>query len=238
MTPRKNNAYEKLTKLATLLSEQHWHNNILQFFGVVEIIDERHKPDVRAMYLLSDGRPRFTLGDVLKPSHPVKYTQMQRLEILTGVADAISYLHGIQVYHKCIDDQSIIIDDGEQKMPVAKITNFGQSRLSNVRSHPPTHISHPSIWIAPNYEPGSTKYDWADDVYSFGVVMFAVGAWKDMEDVERLEDVMDEGSVVVKDTFGDKFEDAMVNCLEPRPAQRKPAAHARMRLEEIQTSLK
>jgi serine/threonine protein kinase len=96
-----------------------------------------------------------------------------RLDVVKGVANGLSYLHGLQtpVIHRDIKSSNVLLD----KDFTAHISDFGLARCCNTsHSHVSTQVAGTMGYMPPEYREGNTAATMVADVYSFGILMVEV----------------------------------------------------------------
>jgi len=91
-----------------------------------------------------------------------------RIGLLCGIANGLSYLHSCGVIHGDLKGPSILVDD----TGYARLTDFGLSGVvSDLGPAAPITDSHTVRWAAPEILDMERSVDEASDVYSFGMVV-------------------------------------------------------------------
>ncbi|XP_022990380.1 putative serine/threonine-protein kinase [Cucurbita maxima] len=96
-----------------------------------------------------------------------------RLKIIRGVANGLSYLHGLSqpIIHRDIKAGNILLDSEYE----AHIADFGLARMiDSSSSHVSTQFAGTWGYMPPEYRDGVTAATVKADVYSFGILMFEV----------------------------------------------------------------
>ncbi|KAJ0425697.1 hypothetical protein BJY00DRAFT_307841 [Aspergillus carlsbadensis] len=92
-----------------------------------------------------------------------------RLELLRDVLDGIAQIHSMHVVHGDIKPENILIFDTGVGRPVAKISDFGFSKL-----HPSAAAGGTEYWNAPeclSNELGAFAHSHQRDIYSYGLLV-------------------------------------------------------------------
>jgi len=142
---------------------QTHHRNLVRLHGYCS--EDQHR--ILVYELMSNG----TLASFLFT--PLKPTWNQRVQIATGIARGLIYLHEeccTQIIHCDIKPQNILLDDDYN----AKISDFGLAKLLLInQTHTKTGIRGTKGYVAPDWfrsAPISAKVD----VYSFGVLLLEI----------------------------------------------------------------
>lgn len=97
-----------------------------------------------------------------------------QLNLCHDIAAALKFLHNHNVIHRDLCGDNILLKFSGDLMPVAKVTDFGMSRLIMKRpemTHSLTAIGHRPGYLPPEAPKENTDYDSSLDVFMFGAVM-------------------------------------------------------------------
>ncbi len=117
--------------------------------------------------------PDGSLHDRLRPSHP-SLTDLQRLQILRGVAYGLLTLHDSALVHLDVKPANILLAFLGDKI-VAKLTDFGISKsLDPASTFAGSTMGGAGslMWMAPELHKRPATPSPASDVYAFGMVMY------------------------------------------------------------------
>jgi len=98
------------------------------------------------------------------------------LKMCYDTADAMAYLHSFEpaIIHRDLKSLNVLLESPilcEGDRPVAKVTDFGLSRLKASTSHSTMTVEVGTVhWMAP--EIASEKYDEKVDLYSYAMVLY------------------------------------------------------------------
>ncbi|KAI4461222.1 interleukin-1 receptor-associated kinase [Holotrichia oblita] len=135
------------------------HNNLLSLLG--------YSCDGLTYCLLYEYISGGNLKDRLQDTSRILNWQ-QRLDIATGTADAVAYLHtaySTPLIHRDIKSANILLDTNNQP----KLCDFGIIRLSSSSTTGTNQILGTSAYMAPEAHRGDVSVKM--DTYSFGVVL-------------------------------------------------------------------
>ncbi|XP_039161980.1 cysteine-rich receptor-like protein kinase 1 [Eucalyptus grandis] len=154
------------------------------FFNEVNLISGiRHKNLMRILgcsiegpesLLVYEYLPKRSLDLVLfvNDATPV-LTWEERLNIIIGIAEGLSYLHGgcgVKIIHRDIKSSNILLDENL----TAKISDFGLARcIALDKSHLSTKIAGTIGYMAPEYIMRGQLMEKVD-VYAFGVLVLEI----------------------------------------------------------------
>lgn len=163
------------------LNTKQW---VDQFSNEVNLINQvRHKNLVKLLGCSIDGPESLLVYEyysnrsldlfIFDENHDKHLVWQQRLDIIQGVAEGLSYLHEeseTRIIHRDIKASNILLD--EKFMP--KITDFGLARSFEAdKTHLNTGIAGTVGYMAPEYVVYGHLTEKAD-VYSYGVLIIEI----------------------------------------------------------------
>lgn len=170
------------------------YRRVEQFMNEVEILSRLRHPNLVSLYgctsrhsrellLVYEFVPNGTVADHIHGDHAKSraLTWPIRMSIAIESADALAYLHAVDIIHRDVKTNNILLDTNFH----VKVADFGLSRLFPLDK---THVS-----TAPQGTPGYVDPDYhrcyqlndKSDVYSFGVVLFELVSSKPAVDITR-----------------------------------------------------
>jgi hypothetical protein len=162
-----------------LLFSTFLHPNVVQFIGYTShetqryIVSELMSTDLRTY--LDEKKKNAGQG----PPLPL----LVAIDIMLQVAEAMKYLHGRGVMHRDLKSNNVLInvveneDEGISSSVQAKLTDFGESKLTLRDSRFTTKMVGATRWRAPEVfedEQNPETYTKSADVYSFAVIFSEV----------------------------------------------------------------
>ena len=138
--------------------------------NIVELIDVRYYPQSKAPCLIMELLDCSLRGYLNSISHCL--SKRNQISMSCDIANALAYLHENKVIHRDLCGDNILIR--EEDTPIAKITDFGMSRIFDMKTmtHSISVLGHRNGYLPP--EGPSTDYDLSLDVYMFGVIMVQI----------------------------------------------------------------
>ncbi|KAH6781555.1 hypothetical protein C2S51_006848 [Perilla frutescens var. frutescens] len=141
------------------------HRNIVKLFGFC-----LHK---RSMFLIYDYMERGSLFSVLHDAdEAVELNWMKRVNVVKGIANALSYMHhdcNPPILHRDISSTNILLDSKFEGC----VSDFGTARLLDPDSSNQTILAGTRGYIAPELAYTMVVTEKCD-VYSFGVVALEI----------------------------------------------------------------
>ena len=144
-----------------------------------------------------------------------------QLSLSRDVASGLSYIHSRQVIHRDLCGDNILLRLS-QPVPVAKISDFGMSRLldSSHISHTLTTIGHRMGYLPPEaLRLDNEEYDHSLDVFSLGVIMVQI-----LHKVETVKTVKDRSFLVSQIPTTHRLKPIISDCLEENQRRRPTAS--------------
>ncbi|GKV42657.1 hypothetical protein SLEP1_g50033 [Rubroshorea leprosula] len=197
---------EKEFKTEVNVIGQTHHRNLVRLLGYCDEAEHR----LLVYELMQNGSLASFLFGVLKPSW------QQRLQIASGIARGLTYLHEeciTQIIHCDIKPQNILLDDTFR----AKISDFGLAKLLiNNKSHTLTGIRGTKGCVESEMEEAAILTEWAYDCYSEG------NLGKLVQNDEEARNDMGRVEMLVK---------VAMWCVQDEPSQRPKMRTVTMMLE-------
>ena len=145
------------------------------------------------------------------------------------ITSALEYIHSCFVVHRDLCSENILLDlKGE--IPVAKICDFGMSRIIKKDE---TSISLPTFghrgYIAPEaMDIDSTRYDSSFDIFSFGVIMIQI-----VQGLPTIKTERERKKQFDKIDASHPFKLVIEQCLQKEPRERPSASELKRELTEF-----
>jgi len=170
------------------------YKRVEQFINEVDILSRLHHQNLVILYgctsrssrdlmLVYEFIPNGTVADHLHGSRASErgLTWTLRMNIAIETAEALAYLHAVEIIHRDVKTNNILLDNSFH----VKVADFGLSRLC------PPEVTHVST--VPQGTPGYVdpvyhqcyKLTEKSDVYSFGVVLVELISSKPAVDMTR-----------------------------------------------------
>ncbi|KAJ7949258.1 Receptor-like kinase [Quillaja saponaria] len=163
------------------------HRNILPLVGYCESDDNT----LLVFKFMERGSLEQWLHDTSSSvgNEKVSYTRFplsweRRIKIIRGVANGLSYLHGLEkpIVHRDISAGNILLDYEFE----AQITHFGLARRIQSSYSYSTDVVGTMGYLAPEYRNGYSEMSVKGDVYSFGVLMLTVATGQQANSLIRM----------------------------------------------------
>ena len=143
-----------------------------------------------------------------------------QISLSKDVASGLAYIHERQIIHRDLCGDNILLTLN-QPVPVAKITDFGMSRLLD-----PSQMSHTLTAVAHRmgYLPSEAlrleneEYDYSLDVFSLGVIIVQI-----VQKQETVKTTKDRSLYVSQIPTTHKLKNVISNCLHEEMKKRPPA---------------
>ena len=157
---KKYSVFENEVKIQSSLH----HPNVLRFLGA--ILEEKKVGFI--MELCKHGDLEHFLKLFSREHNEQKYSIVEKMRMLKEIASAMKYLHSLNVIHRDLKPQNVLITDNEE----TRVMDFGLSKLALGTELTQTVRVGTSVFMAPEVLSG--YYDEKVDVFSFGIMMYVV----------------------------------------------------------------
>ena len=146
-------------------------------------------------------------------------TELQ-VSLSRDVASGLAYIHNNQIIHRDLCGDNILLACS-QPVPVAKIADFGMSRLMDTTQMSQTlsAVGHRMGYLPPEaLRLEDEKYDYSLDVFSLGVIMVQI-----IRKVETIKTVKDRRYHVSQIPTTHKLKHIICDCLDKEKSKRPTA---------------
>jgi len=148
---------KQFIKEADLMKEMQPHQNVVSFLGAC------NDPPLIVTEYLENG----SLFHLLKSKQPMDMNM--KIKILQEISAGMDHLSRESIIHRDLAARNILLTE----LNVAKVADFGMSRMIASDSSYTTNAAGPLKWMAPE-SLKKKKYSTKSDVWSFGVVCIEV----------------------------------------------------------------
>ncbi len=143
-----------------------------------------------------------------------------QLSLCKDVTSGLAYIHSKEIIHRDLCGDNILLKLG-QPLPIAKISDFGMSRLlkpSDVSSTL-SAVNHRNGYLPPEASRIAGKeYDQSLDVFSLGVIMIQI-----VNKLETVDSAKDRGLYLAQIPDGNRLKSIVQNCLNDNQHRRLTA---------------
>ena len=154
------------------------HPNILK---IKEIYESKTKISLVMEYCESGD-----LFDFIKNSSQGKLNDINTIEIIIQILDALNYLHNeVKICHRDLKPENCLIKINEQRKPIIKLIDFGIAKFIDINNKMTGKIGSikymaPEIFIRPFY---NEKID----IWSAGIILYNMATGRDAFSLETKE---------------------------------------------------
>ena len=148
-------------------------------------------------------------------------TSYSQVSLSRDVASGLAYIHSRQIIHRDLCGDNVLLTRC-QPVPIAKISDFGMSRLidPSQMSHTLTAVGHQKGYLPPEaLRLNDDEYDHSLDVFSLGVIMVQIIL--ELETVKTAQDRLNYVSLI-SDTH--RLNPMITACLQEK-RRRRPKAY-------------
>ena len=139
------------------------HEHLVSYLGMCPVPDSKSFQPMLLMELLKTNLHDYLLDGTRRPIPRTK------VSILLGISKGLNYLHAKGVLHRDLTARNILLtSDTVTRDPVAKIGDFGNSRIVDFNSQRHGMTPFPEILLYMPPEAVSGQYSYSMDIFSFG----------------------------------------------------------------------
>ena len=163
-------AIDSFTKEGECL-KQIKHKNIVKLYDI--------RPYPKGNYpVIVMEKLSCNLSDFFTPPDRQDVSLLMQLSFSCNVASALEYLHHHRIIHRDLCGDNILLDK-EATIPVAKVSDFGMSRILKDFERMSTRLTslaaHQRLaYYPPEVHDDPESYDMSIDIFMFGVVMLQI----------------------------------------------------------------
>jgi len=201
-----------------------------------------HMTDTGDYYIVTEFLAKGSLLSLLKVEKD-NLTLKEKMQLATGAATGMAYLEHERVIHRDLAARNILVEKKNDKY-IAKVADFGMSRVTDQGAYVSSDWKLPIKWTAPEVlrrEAATSR----SDVWSFGVLMWEIwegGAepygWASNKEV--YDDVLEGNILKPSKKMPQLIKDLMRKCLsteaEERPTFQQIVEYFKAHRKEILAS--
>ena len=188
--------------------------------NIVKHLATRFYPDqnipIIVMELLS-----CSLKDYIKTLNHSPLQFFTQLSLDCDIASALSFLHSNSIVHRDLCEDNVLLLLQEGKIPIAKVSDFGMSRMIDLEQMniSLSSIRHRTAYLPPEVLKNPKSYDASIDIFMFGVVMVQIAhSVPKIDSVEKRKELLE----TIQDNHPlkspvDLFEQCVQDVKEHRP---------------------
>jgi len=190
------------------------HPNCVQFLGL-------HSTESGDYYIVTEYLSKGSLASLVRQLDELSIKD--KLSLAIGTAKGMAYLENQKVIHRDLSARNILVERKDDKY-VAKVADFGMSRITDKGEYIASSGTLPIKWSAPEVlrrDAATSK----SDVWSFGIVLWELwerGAepygW--LSNREAYERVLDGEVLEPSKKMPPAIADLMKKCLKMNPSER------------------
>eukprot|EP01118_Nematostelium_gracile_P006195 TRINITY_DN1994_c0_g2_i1.p1 TRINITY_DN1994_c0_g2~~TRINITY_DN1994_c0_g2_i1.p1 ORF type:complete len:632 (+),score=152.32 TRINITY_DN1994_c0_g2_i1:279-1898(+) len=148
------------------------HDNIVTFYGMVMI---------GAQYIITEFMNSGNLLQYLQQKNKNNTLPSDLIRLAKDAARGMDYLSSQKIVHRDLAARNLLVNVGEDGVPIVKVSDFGLSRVTESYYVKSGNSGDPVYWAAPEAfktQPGNSpfkgKVSTRSDRWSFGVVLFEI----------------------------------------------------------------
>lgn len=158
------------------------------------------------------------------------------LPLLFQAAGALAYLHSMQVVHRDIKSQNLLLTEGSR--PIAKLCDFGLARMVSELCTGTMQWAGTACYMAPELF-AKRRYNEMVDVFAFGTMIWEIAALEiphanmDPEDIAKRVQTKDGAGLAVQHSWPKSLKNLLRVTLAVQAESRPPMAEVATALERV-----
>lgn len=192
------------------LLKKLYHKNIIRLLEFIE--------DTYFIYIVTELCDEGELFDYIVRKQ--KLSEAEALSIFQELIDALIYIHGMEICHRDIKPDNILLTNGRK----IKLIDFGFAIKYNSEDFLSDPLGTPP-YACPEIHKSNKYHGASADIWSTGVVLFVMVCGylpfgDEGDDEEKISSSIQKGEFEIPDTLSSHLIDLIIHLLEIDPCQR------------------